>query len=147
MRANGVGVLVLLDDQRLVRKTVGYVFQAGGAVLLPYGITAFDAFEGADAFRVWLDHQAAESVQILLVDYRLGRIHTGVELVEDIRRHPTLHPAVVLIGWSREDAADQFRAAGFAGFIAKARDFDTLMADIAAVCSYRAIGQEWTCLR
>lgn len=143
-----MGVLALIDDQRLVRKVVGGIFRQGGERLLPYGITAFEAFESADRFRGWLDDQAVGAVHVMIVDYRLGRIHTGVDLAVSVHGHRGLAPQVVRIGWSRQaDAADRFEAAGFDGFISKERDFGTLMADIAAVCSSQAVGVAWTCLR
>jgi len=96
--------ILVVEDEPAVRAGLTVLLQAWGA--------AVDGFDDLDELRAWLAGPARSAPDLLIVDYRLPRGHTGIDALAALRaRWPerTL-PAIVVTGSSlggHEDEAAQ----------------------------------------
>ena len=99
--------ILVVEDEPAVREGLTVLLQAWGAWV--------DGFDDLDALTAWLSdpaHPARAAPDLLIVDYRLPRGHTGIDALAALRSHwpaRTL-PAIVVTGSSlggHEDEAAQ----------------------------------------
>jgi PAS domain S-box-containing protein len=108
--AVGQGQLVLVvDDEDLVRNAVCRILRARGFRTL----AAEDGVVGVDLFRT-----TADRVAVVLVDLSMPRMD-GVETLARIRAIRPGIPAVIMSGYSEDEAAARLVGVGFATFVAK----------------------------
>ena len=86
--------ILVVEDEAAVREGLVVLLQAWGA-----RVVSFDTVEALEA---WLPSTAAESPDLLLVDYRLPQGRTGIDALVAVRaRWPALTlPAIVITGSS-----------------------------------------------
>lgn len=96
--------IVVVEDEAAVRQGLTVLLETWGA--------SVEAFDGLSALRAWLADAPGAPPDLLIVDYRLGDGHTGLEALAALRQHWAAHtlPAIVITGSSlggHEDEAAQ----------------------------------------
>jgi PAS domain S-box-containing protein len=107
-RAGEGKVVVIVDDEVLVRMTLRRVLSREGFIVVEAG----DGQEGVEC----VDREAR--VDVVLLDLLMPRLDGAAACREIRKRHPAL-PVVLMSGFSKDEAVRQFLGQGLAGFIQK----------------------------
>ena len=118
----GAGRVLVIDDEMLVRDTARHVLVAGG-------YTVECAEDGAAGVAVFAREPNAFAV--ILIDYAMPELN-GVETFAELQRINSAIPAILMSGYSSNEALASLGAAGLAGFLQKPFLADELLAAIAA---------------
>jgi CheY-like chemotaxis protein len=105
----GSRVVLVADDEDSIRIVlVKYMGRRGWKTL--------EAADGEEAIRTHRDH--AGHIDLLLCDYFMPRVN-GLEVARRIRGLDPKLPVIMMSGFTKEDAGDNFRAEGFRHFLKK----------------------------
>jgi CheY-like chemotaxis protein len=105
----GSGTVLVVDDEEVVRLVTERTLERAGFGVL----TAEDGCEGVALFR-----QHADEIVAILLDLTMPQMG-GTEAFAEMQRIRSDVPAILLSGYTEEDAVDQFSADGLAGFVQK----------------------------
>jgi CheY-like chemotaxis protein len=112
-KSNGYRVLVV-DDDPTVLSTYRRMLQRAG----------FEAVTESDPRKV-LENGHAESVDLLLLDYRMPGLD-GLSLLAELRRRECTAPVILISAYLNEDVVNQARMLGVARVLEKPIDVPTL---------------------
>ena len=105
----GHGLILLVDDEEIVRETTRMMLEAAGfSVLL-----AEDGLKAVQLFR-----ERTRDVKAVLLDMTMPNL-SGQETFTELRRLRSDVPVVLSSGYNEQDAISRFSGRGLAGFIQK----------------------------
>jgi signal transduction histidine kinase/CheY-like chemotaxis protein len=105
----GARVVLIADDEEAVR---GVLVKFMGRL----GWKTLEAADGDEAIRTHRDHSG--QIDLLLCDYFMPRVN-GLQAALQIRSLNPKLPVIMMSGFTKEDAGDNFRSAGFRHFLKK----------------------------
>ena len=117
------GLILLIDDEELVRSTAKVILErAGYTVLL--------GRDGNDGLRVLRRQQ--EKIDLILLDMSMpGK--SGVEVLKEIRLLDEKIPVAIASGYSEEEVAKRFGSNMISGFVQKPFTSSRLLEDVAGL--------------
>jgi CheY-like chemotaxis protein len=119
----GTGTVLFVDDEESVRTVVKAMLESAGFTVL----LAADGAEGVSVFR-----EHADAIRVVLLDMTMPRMG-GDEAFGEMRAIRPEVPVVLCSGYTEQDALDRFALEGFAGFLQKPFQIDTLLEKITSV--------------
>lgn len=112
------GVLLIVDDEEMVRNSARRMAEAAGYSVLT-------AADGEEALEVCGRH--AKSIACVLLDLTMPKMD-GAETFRELRRIAPEVPVVLSSGYSEEGVAGRFTGWGLSGFLHKPYQYETLIA-------------------
>jgi PAS domain S-box-containing protein len=122
--AAGEGVVLVVDDEPVVRLTARRALERSGSTVL-------DAGDGAEAVRALRDSPA---ISLVLLDMTMPGM-TCEQTLEAIHASAPQVPVILSSGYSETEALERFRGYALAGFLQKPYTADALAQQVAATIS------------
>ena len=112
----GEGMVLLVDDEEVVRKVAGRMLEH-------IGFEVLTAANGKEAVRLF--HEKGDEVDLVLLDMTMPGL-SGAEVFERIREVRSDARVILSSGYDEDDAMTEFVGKGLAGFIQKPYRIDEL---------------------
>jgi two-component system cell cycle sensor histidine kinase/response regulator CckA len=103
------GMVLIIDDERLVREALGELLQAAGFATLG----AASGWEGVERFR-----QYQAQIEAIILDVRLPDL-SGVEVINQLGLGAAAVKIIVISGLNPGDVRQRFAGKGVKAFLAK----------------------------
>lgn len=116
----GGGLVLVIDDEEMVREAMAEILTAAGLQVLQ----APDGPTGIRLFR-----QRESELTLILLDLSMPGM-SGEEVFYELRRHNTRIPVLLVSGYSEHEVMDRFVNKGLTGFIQKPFTTDSLLQQI-----------------
>jgi DNA-binding response OmpR family regulator len=104
-----MGMVLIIDDERLVREALGELLQAAGFMT----ICAASGWEGIERFR-----QYQAQIEAIILDVRLPDL-SGVEVLNKLELGAAAVKVIVISGLNPGDVRQRFAGKGVRAFLAK----------------------------
>jgi PAS domain S-box-containing protein len=116
----GSGVVLVVDDEEIIRIWARSVFEGAGFSVLTAG-------DGEEAVRVYQQRHA--EIDCVLLDLTMPKLN-GMETFRELRRIRADARVILSSGYNEEELAEQLSATGLAAFLQKPYRRDTLIATV-----------------
>ncbi|QEL13556.1 PAS domain-containing hybrid sensor histidine kinase/response regulator [Limnoglobus roseus] len=105
----GSGVVLVVDDEPVVRRLTGMMLQS-------LGYTPLFAADGPEAVRVYAENR--ETLKVVFLDLTMPGLD-GLQVFKAIRAQGGRTPVILMSGYSEHEVREKFGTHGFQGFLSK----------------------------
>ena len=117
---DGARILIIDDDEGVARLQQKRLTRAG------HHVTVAGTAEAA------LEAVGRDNLELMLVDYRLAGVKTGLDFYQDVRAAGLDVPTILVTGWSNESIVIQALRAGVRDFVTKSAEYLEYLPDAVA---------------
>jgi two-component system, cell cycle sensor histidine kinase and response regulator CckA len=109
LRAAGSGLILIVDDEEMVRRTAAVALEHCGYQVMEAG----DGLEAIELFKI-----ASNRIALVLLDLSMP-LMTGEDCLNQLKQIRPDVPVLLSSGFPEADAIRRFKASGFSGFLQK----------------------------